>query len=116
VLECWGAFFEALRAVRGVATGQLSVRAESMEKDRAKRKVLFIYTMGRAIHIQNEFAAASFKKNPAKATVINYHMFRNRVPQSIYDVHTTEMTAYIAAYNVWKGQVVRELATLTKKK
>jgi len=75
VLECWGAFFEALRAVRGVATGQLSVRAKSMEKDRAERTAFFIYTMGRAIHIQNEFVAESFKKHPAIATVINYHLF-----------------------------------------
>jgi len=37
VLEFWGAFFEALRAVRGIATGQLSAPAESMEKDRAER-------------------------------------------------------------------------------
>ena len=91
VLECWGVFFEAFRAVRGVATGQLSVRAESMEIDRAERKALFIYTMGRAIHIQNKFVAASFKKHPAIATVINYHLFGNRVPQSIYDVHATEI-------------------------
>jgi len=116
VLECWGAFFEALRAVRGVATGQLSVRANSMEKDRAERTALFIYTMGRAIHIQNEFLAANFKKHPAIATVINYHLFGNRVPQSIYEVHTTEMNAHITAYNVWKGQVIRELATLKAKK
>jgi len=87
-----------------------------MEKDRAERTALFIYTMGRAIHIQNEFVAASFKKHPAIATVINYHLFGNRVPQSIYDVHTAEMNAHIMSYNVWRGQVVRELATLTKNK
>jgi len=116
LLECCGAFVEALRAVHGVATGQLSVQAESMEKDRAERTALFIYTMGRAIHIQNEFVAASFKKHPAIAMVINYHLFGNRVPQSIYDVHMAEMNAHITLYNVWRGQVVRELATLTKKK
>jgi len=77
VLECWRAFFEALRAVRGVATGQLLVCVKSMEKDRAERTALFIYTMGRAIHIQNKFVAASFKKHPAIATVINYHLFGN---------------------------------------
>ena len=115
VLECWGAFFEALRAVRGVATGQLTLRSVNKEKDRAEKVSLFIYTMGRAIHIQNEFIAASFKKHPAIATVINYHLFGNRVPQSIYDVHTTEMSEHIVAYNTWKGQVVRELATLKKK-
>jgi len=59
VLECWGAFFEALRLVRGITTGQLSVRADSMEKDRAERTALFIYTMGRAIHIQKKIIAAS---------------------------------------------------------
>jgi len=42
VLECWGAFFEALRAARGVAIGKLLVRAKSMEKDRAERTTLFI--------------------------------------------------------------------------
>jgi len=116
VLECWGAFFEVLRAVQGVATGQVSVRAESMEKDRAERTALFIYTIGRAIHIQNKFVAVSFKRHPVIATVINYHLFGNWVPQSIYDVHTTEMNTHIASYTVWTGQVVRELATLTKKK
>ena len=115
VLECWGAFFGSLRAVRGVATGQLSLRSANKDKDRAEKVALFIYTMGRAIHIQNEYIAASFKKHPAIATVINYHLFGNRVPQSIYDIHTTEMSEHIAAYNVWKGQVVRELATLKKK-
>lgn len=87
-----------------------------MEKDRAERTALFIYTMGRAIHIQNEFLAANFKKHLAIATVINYHLFGNRVPQSIYEVHTTEMNAHITAYNVWKGQVILELATLKAKK
>ena len=115
VLECWGAFFGSLRAVRGVATGQLSLRSANKDKDRAEKVALFIYTMGRAIHIQNEYIAASFKKHPAIATVINYHLFGNRVPQSIYEVHTMEMSEHIAAYNVWKGQVVRELATLKKK-
>ena len=84
VLECWGAFFEALRAVQGVATGHLFVWAESMEKYLVERTALFIYTMGRAIHIQNEFVAATFKKHPAIATVIHYHLFGNWVPQSIY--------------------------------
>jgi hypothetical protein len=115
VLECWGAFFESLRAVRGVATGQLSLRSANKDKDRAEKVSLFIYTMGRAIHIQNEFVAASFKKHPAIATVINYHLFGNRVPQSIYDVHTSAMSEHIAAYNIWKGQVIRELATMKKK-
>ena len=59
VLECWGAFFELLRAMRGVATGQLSLRSANKDKDRAEKVSLFIYTMGRAIHIQNKFVAAS---------------------------------------------------------
>ena len=115
VLECWGAFFESLRAVRGVATSQLSLRSANKDKDRAEKVASFIYTMGRAIHIQNEFVVASFKKHPAIATVINYHLFGNRVPQPIYDVHTTAMSELIAARNIWKGQVVRELATMKKK-
>jgi len=59
--------------------------------------------------------AVSFKKHPGIATVINYHLFGNQVPQFIYDVHTTKTDTHITSYNIWKGQVVRELATLKKK-
>jgi len=117
VPECWGALFKAFRAVRGIATGQLSVRAESMEKDRAERKSPFHLYNGQQGHSHSKrICCCELQKYPAIATVINYPLFGNRVPQSIYDVHTTEIATHIASYDVWRGQGVRELATLTEKK
>jgi len=42
---------------------------------RTKRTALFIYTMGRAIQVQNQFVEANFKRHPTIATVINQLSF-----------------------------------------
>ena len=49
VLECWGAFFEALCRVRAVAANNLSLHTMNEKSACSKRTALFIYTMGRAV-------------------------------------------------------------------
>ena len=115
VLECWGAFFEALRRVRAVATNNLSLHAMTEKSARTKRTALFIYTMGRAIQVQNEFVEANFKRHPTIATVINYHLFSNRTPTSKFVKHEDKFDSFVSGFNVWKAGVVRDLKVVMKK-
>ena len=95
VLECWGVFLVALCRVRAVATNNLSLHAMNEKSACTKRTALFIYTMGRAIQVQNEFVEANFKRHPTIATVINYHLFSNRTPTSKFTKHEDKLDTFV---------------------
>jgi len=82
---------------------------------RTKRTALFIYTMGRAIQLQNEFIEANFKRHLTIATVIKYHLFSNRTPTSKFVKHEDKFDTFISGFNVWKAGVVRDLKVVMKK-
>ena len=84
VLSCWMAFFEDLRDVR-VACSGVSIGQSDLESNERKEVVArYIWTMGKAISVQNEYIEAEFNNHPTIVRVINYHMFHNKVPKQAY--------------------------------
>jgi hypothetical protein len=109
VLQCWIAFFTDLRKIR-VSCSTLSLAG--LEKDSLRRKEVvakYIWTMGRAIKLQDEYRIKQFRNHPTISTVINYHLFQHRVPTTVYDTFVHEHADFVKQFNVWKGQINRDI-------
>ena len=64
--------------------------------DFAERKEVvycYIWTMGKAIAVEDTYIASEFSNHLTIARVINYHMFHNKVPKQAYmnDMKDVEM-------------------------
>lgn len=116
ILECWLAFFIDLR---GIYMQCSSISLAGLDKDSTKRKEVvsrYIWTMGHAINLQNEYRDKQFCNHTTIATVINYHLFCHRVPTSTFNKTVSRVDSDIKSLNTWKGQVVRDIKALQAKK
>lgn len=75
----------------------------------------YIWTMGKAIHIHNQYVDADFNNHPTIARVINYHMFHNKIPKQAYLKEMKEVEKKLQDLFSWKGNVVRQLTKLENK-
>ena len=115
VLDCWMAFFEDLRDVR-VACSGVSIGQSELDSDERKQVVTrYIWTMGKAIYVQNEYVDADFNNHPTIARVINYHMFHNKVPKQAYLEDIEGIDKKLQDLYSWKGNAVRQLTKLENK-
>ena len=116
VLECWLAFFVDLRSIRMECA---SVSMAGMELNSNKRKHVvarYIWIMGRAIKVQEEYRERQFRNHPTISTVLNYHLFQHRVPTSTFNNTTTQLKEEIKTFYTWKSQVNRDIKVLQAKK
>lgn len=115
ILECWAAFFDDLTDVRGKA-GARGVTGLERHCDERKQVVSnVIWCLGQSIMVQNSYREKGFQKHPSIANVINYHLFTNRVPTSVFEKKHSETIAKIDSINTWKGKANRDIITLKNK-
>jgi len=73
------------------------------------------WTMAKSIKVKETYQDALFRNHPSIATVINYHLFQHRVPDSKFDKQMDKV-ADMKSINVWKGQITRDIKHLQLKK
>ena len=114
ILHCWMAFFSDLRQIRMACSNLSPGRHEIGSEGRIRIVGRYIWTMGRAIMLQNEYCSKQFRNHPSIATVINYHLFQHRVPMSLYKSTMGKMESEVKAINAWKAQLGRDMKDLKK--
>ena len=114
ILHCWMAFFSDLRQIRMACANLSPGRHEVGSEGRTKIVARYIWTMGRAIDLQNEYCQKQFRNHPSIATVINYHLFQHRVPMSMYKSMVGKLDAEVKGINAWKAQMGRDIKEAKK--
>ena len=114
ILHCWMAFFSDLRQIRMACSNLSPGRHEVGSEGRTRIVARYVWTMGRAIVLQNEYCGKQFRNHPSIATVINYHMFQHRVPMSLYKTTMGRLEGEVKTINAWKAQLGREMKDLKK--
>ena len=116
VLNCWMAFFNDLRDVR-VACAGLSLGQTDIDSTKRKEVVArYVWTMGKAIAVQNQYIEHEFKNHPTIARVINYHIFHHKVPMAAYKSAVDSFEQKFRDLFTWKGQITRSVTKLENKK
>ena len=120
-MKCWLQFFHELRKVRCECSGMSSANLGLHTDERRHIISQYLWTMGRAIKIQEEFKNFGFEEHPAIATVINYHLLKHSVAThqlddavAKFDKKCKDLDEKLASLNSWKSQTARTLASLTK--
>ena len=114
ILHCWMAFFSDLRQIRMACSNLSPGRHDVGSEGRTKIVARYVWTMGRAIILQNEYCAKQFRNHPSIATVINYHLFQHRVPMTLYKTTVGKLDSEVKGINAWKAQIGRELKEVRK--
>ena len=115
VLECWMAFFDDLRAVR-IECGTISLQGKPIGSvDRNEVVARYIWTMGKAIQVQNEYMEKQFRNHPNISTVINYYLFQQRVPTGLFETEIKSVKDDIKTLNSSKAQMGRDIKKLQDK-
>ena len=122
ILECWMQFFEELCDVRCVNAGLSGSSLELHSEECTRVIATYIWVMGKAIKIQEDFVDEKFKDHPVVSTVINYHLLQNSVTIFQHDKDFKclekkgkELEDKLNTFNSWKSQTTCQLASLTKK-
>ena len=89
-------------------------RHEIGSEGRTRIVARYIWTMGRAIVLQQEYCDKQFRNHPTIATVINYHLFQHRVPMTLYKSMMGKLESEVKAINAWKAQLGRDMKDLKK--
>ena len=96
----------------GVYIGQSELNSDGQKEVVAR----YIWTMGKAIYVQNQYVDADFNNHPTIAKVINYHMVHNKVPKQAYLKDMDSVDKRLQDLFSWKGNVVRQLTKLDNKR
>ena len=114
ILHCWMAFFSDLRQIRMACANLSPGRHEIGSEGRTRIVARYIWTMGRAIVLQDEYCDKQFRNHPTIATVINYHLFQHRVPMTLYKSMMGKLESEVKGINAWKAQLGRDMKDLKK--
>ena len=114
ILHCWMAFFSDLRQIRMACANLSPGRHEVGSEGRTRIVARYIWTMGRAIVLQDEYCDKQFRNHPTIATVINYHLFQHRVPMTLYKSMMGKLESEVKGINAWKAQLGRDMKDLKK--
>ena len=115
ILQCWLGFFNDLRDVRRECS---SISATGLEVGSNARKEVvgrYIWTMGKAIQVQDEYLAKDFRNHPTISGVINYHLFLHRTPTTAFKKLAKKHDEHLHSFNDFKGKVERRLKKLEDK-
>ena len=115
VLHCWMTFFKDLCEVRVSCSGLSIGQTEIGSPERKEVVARYIWTMGKAISVQNKYIEAQFKNHPSVARVINYHIFHNKVPTSAFDKAIDDIKTSLKDFGSWKGAINRQISKLENK-
>jgi hypothetical protein len=109
ILECWMAFFIELRKIR-MECSSLSLAGLDVTSDRRKSIVArYIWTMGKAIQLQNEFREKQFRNHSSISAVINYYLFQHKVPLTAYTTAVDKIKDDIKHLNSWRTTATRDI-------
>jgi hypothetical protein len=115
ILDCWMQFFIDLRKIR-MECSSLSLAGLEPDSDRRKEIVArYIWTMGRAIKLQDEFREKQFRNHTSIATVINFYLFSHKVSQTAHDEQVQKITDELKSLQGWRSTATRELNKVNKK-
>ena len=103
ILHCWMAFFSDLRQIRMACANLSPGRHEVGSEGRTRIVARYVWTMGRAIVLQNEYCSKQFRNHPSISTVINYHLFQHRIPMSMYKSMMGKLESEVKTINAWKA-------------
>jgi hypothetical protein len=112
ILQCWLGFFNDLRDVRRDCS---SISATGLEVGSNARKEVvgrYIWTMGKAIQVQDEYLAKDFRNHPTISGVINYHLFLHRTPSTAFRKLAKKHEETLHSLNDFKGKAERRLKKL----
>jgi hypothetical protein len=115
ILHCWMGFFNDLRDVRRECS---SISATGLDlKSNARKEVVghYIWTLGRAIEVQNEYLAKDFRNHPTISGVINYHLFLHRTPSTAFKKQVKKHEELQHNYHDFKGKLERRVKKLEDK-
>jgi hypothetical protein len=115
ILDCWMTFFVDLRKIR-MECSSLSLAGLEPDSDRRKEIVArYIWTMGRAIKLQDEFREKQFRNHTSIATVINFYLFSHKVSQTAHDEQVQKIQDELKSLQGWRSSATRDLNKVTKK-
>ena len=109
ICHCWLAMFLDFRRVRAHCGSNSVAGLDADSPVRKERVARYIWAMGQCIQIQNEYVEKGFRGHPTISSVINYHLYKYRVPTSVHQASVTQFTKQISELNTSKGQLVRRL-------
>lgn len=103
------AFFIELRKIR-MECSSLSLAGLDVTSDRRKSIVArYIWTMGKAIQLQNEFREKQFRNHSSISAVINYYLFQHKVPLTAYTTAVDKIKDDIKHLNSWRTTATRDI-------
>jgi hypothetical protein len=115
ILDCWMTFFIDLRKIR-MECSSLSLAGLEADSDQRKEIVArYIWTMGRAIKLQDEFREKQFRNHPSISTVINFYLFSHKVSQASHDAQMVKVSDELKGIQGWRSSTTRDLNKLLKK-
>ena len=85
VVRCWFAFFKDIRKVRGKAGGYDATGLDATSPARIKVVTKYIWALGSAMQVQQQFLDYEFEDHPSFARVVNHHLFEHRLPISKFN-------------------------------
>jgi hypothetical protein len=114
ILECWLAFFIDLRKIR-MDCSSLSLAGLDVSSERRKEIVAkYIWTMGRAIHLQNEYREKQFRNHPTISSVINFYLFQHKVPLSSFNSIVSKLKDELKSLTSWRSSATRDISKALK--
>jgi hypothetical protein len=115
ILDCWMTFFIDLRKIR-MECSSLSLAGLDADSDQRKEIVArYIWTMGKAIKLQEEFREKQFRNHPSISTVINFYLFSHKVSQTAHTKQMSKVHDELKGIQAWRSATTRDLNKLLKK-
>ena len=114
ICQCWLHMFLDFRTVRASCANNSVAGLDADSPLRKERVARYIWAMGQCNQLQNQFIEKGFRGHPTISAVINYHLYKYRVPTSVHKADIALLTQRLEVLNTWKGQAVRTLAKLEK--
>ena len=116
VLRAWMTFFIALRNIRSECASLSGGGMDLYSEKRIKVVAQYIWTMGKAIMMQEQYLDKSVRDHPSISTVINYFLIENMTTYSIFTQQIRSVQDDLTSLKTWKGQATRTLSNLQNKK
>jgi hypothetical protein len=109
ILECWLAFFIDLRAIRMSCSSLTLAGLDVSSARRGEIVARYIWTMGRAINLQNEYRNKQFRNHPTISSVITIYLFQHKVPVTTYTTNMNKIRDELKSINSWRSTATRDI-------
>jgi hypothetical protein len=103
-----------LRKIR-MDCSSLSLAGLDVSSTRRKEIVAkYIWTMGRAIALQNEYREKQFRNHPTISSVINFYLFQHKVPLSSFNLVISKLKDELKSLASWRSTATRDISKALK--